>query len=146
MITNSRHSRKQLILAKSYSGNVVMSDSDVVMAECVQIELLNDLVVKVSFNLDDDHFVFRAVVRNQNEGTLILIQKRVTKNYILIGQSGFLHGNKGVHGGYVYDLEAFYFHLSLQFFDGSHKEVYFLGTDKEEANSNFINQDFKLQA
>lgn len=142
MATSIHHS----VLSQYYSGNVVMSDSDSVLAEQVKIELLNDLVVKVSFALDDKHFIFRAVVKNQDEGALILIQKRVTKDYILSGQSGFLHSNQSVHGGYLLNLDAFYFHLTIQFFDGTEKEVYFLGKNEQGVQSTFIKRNFKLQA
>ncbi len=146
MILNSHRINEQFGLAKCYLGNVVMSDSDVVLAESVGIERLNDLVVKVSFHLSSEKFVFRAVVKEQDEGALMLIQKRVTKEYILNGQTGFLYNNKSVHGGYLTDLDSFYFHLKIQFFDGKYREVYFLGKDEQKERLSFVNHDFKLQA
>lgn len=139
MIANIDQSRNQSLLAQAYLGNVVISGSDTILAERVQIELLNDLVIKISFDLGKDQFIFRAVLQKKDEGILFLIQKRVTKKYILNGRSGFLHSNKGVHGGYLLNLDAFYFHITIQFFDGTQKEVYFLGKDEKRVSLNFLN-------
>jgi hypothetical protein len=121
----------KIAIAPSYSGNLVMSDNESILAENVNIEHLNDLLVKVNFKMGEEVVVFRAIVKEQDQGSLMLIQNRVTKDYILNGQSGFLHKDRSVHGGFLHDIESFYFHVNIHFFNGRRKEIYFLGKDAQ---------------
>ena len=96
----------------------------------VQVKKLNNLLVKVFFKVNDQEINFRAMVSEQKEGTLLLVQEKVAENYILSGVSGFLYKKPNIHGGYLDQLKSFYFHVVLDFFNGEQLELYFLG--KEE--------------
>lgn len=118
-------------LAYKYKGSLVHSGSNRVFNAEVGIDRLNDLLVKVSFALENQQVFFRAMLSKQGEDMLMLIQNRVTKNYILSGISGFLYEKPNAHGGLLSKLNSFYFHISLDHFTGYPQEIYFFGKRAE---------------
>lgn len=119
-------------LSPVYKGNIVYSGSKQVLNTDIEVCQLNNLLVKISFKLNSTNILFRAMLHRHEEGLLMLIQDRVTTNYILSGRSGFLHKKPNVHGGLITRLNSFYFHISLDLFNGTNQEVYFLGKKEEE--------------
>ncbi len=118
-------------LSKRYSGEIVTSKDKHSKAKLVEVKRLNNLLVKVLFELDGEETSFRAMLSEQREGTLMLVQEKVSDQYILSGVSGFLYMKPNVHGGYVNRLNGFYFHIMVDYFNGTHQEVYFYGKEDE---------------
>ncbi|MFT6867395.1 MAG: hypothetical protein ACJA08_002237 [Cyclobacteriaceae bacterium] len=113
--------------SEGYIGSLIRSGSDTIASSAIKVISLNNILVKISFDSDFGKIVFRAVVSEQNEGILLFIQNRVTKDYILTGQNGFLYKKANVHGGIIHKLNSFYFHIKLDYFNGGTQEIYFLG-------------------
>lgn len=132
-------------LAAQYEGNLVFSLSRAIHKVKVDVERLNNLLVKVTFNLQGQEYMFRAMLSEQEEGTLMLIQDRVSRDYIITGMSGFMYQKPNVHGGFVKRLGSFYFHLTIDSFHGESKEVYFMGKESNEVNLRMERRSF-LQA
>lgn len=118
-------------LKGTYEGDFVSSLSDDVTSLTVSVTRLSDLLVKVSFVYHGIPVIFRAMLSEHKEGTLMLIQERITENYILNGVNGFLYRKKNVHGGFVSNLESFYFHLRFDLFESKQQEFYFIGKNTE---------------
>lgn len=127
------------ILSKSYEGDLVSSRSENPDITNVRVKRLNNLLVKVFFSFNGVEIDFRAMVSQQNEGTLLLVQEKVANNYILSGISGFLYKKPNVHGGFVKRLNSFYFHVMLDYFNGEQAELYFFG--KETGANQNLNFD-----
>jgi hypothetical protein len=125
-------------LSGKYLGNMVYSASRKVVRTYVEVVRLNHIIVKVLFSLEGREFVFRAMLSEQEEGLLMIIQDRVTKDHILSGVSGFLYQKPNVHGGYIHKLNSFYFHIRVKGFEGDFTEVYFMG--KEELEYQLLDQ------
>lgn len=119
-------------IASSYIGNIVYNGSKSIINTQVQIVPLNNILVKVRFTLRGNEYSFRAVLSEQEEGILMLIQDRTTKGYMLGGVSGFLPYKPNVHGGFISKLNSFYFHIKLSHYNSDDEEIYFLGKDQEE--------------
>ncbi|WP_258103349.1 hypothetical protein [Marinoscillum sp. MHG1-6] len=123
-------------LCGKFEGKLIQSGSEEVLSTDILVESLNDLLVKVSFNLDGEKVVFRAMLTAKAENILMTVQQRVTRGYILDGKSGFLYGESNTHGGFLKEMDSFFFHVKMAFFDGENKEVYFLGKDQRLINTN----------
>ena len=119
-------------IASTYIGNIVYNGSRSIINTEIQIIPLNNILVKVSFKLNKKEYSFRAMLSEQEEGTLMLIQDRTTKDYMLTGVSGFLPNKPNVHGGLINKLNSFYFHISLSHYDSNAEEIYFLGKEEQE--------------
>jgi len=117
------------ILSKTYEGDLVSSYSEDPKITNIQVKRLNNLLVKVCFSYNGVDVDFRAMVSEQNEGTLLLVQEKVADSYILSGVSGFLYKKPNVHGGFVNRLNSFYFHVMLEYFNGEQAELYFFGKE-----------------
>lgn len=113
-----------------YSGNLIYSKSSLVSRVEVAVQRLNDILVKVSFILKGQEYFFRAMISEQNEGHLMIIQDRVTDEYILSGVSGFLNNKPNIHGGLLSTLDSFYFHIAVKDFAGETSEFYFMGKER----------------
>lgn len=124
-------------IASKYMGSIVHSDSDRVEHSKIEVNPLNDLLIKVNFELNGSDIMFRAVLSEQEDDLHILIQDRITSGYILTGLSGFLYDKPEVHGGFLSQLNSFYFHIFLECFDGTGHEIYFLGEKEEAPHTNF---------
>lgn len=114
-------------LSGKYRGNLVYSTSRKVARSHAQVVRLNNLIVKVTFDLEDREYVFRAMLSEQEEGLLMIIQDRVAHDHILSGVSGFIHQKPNIHGGLISKLQSFYFHVRIKEFVGDQIEVYFMG-------------------
>jgi hypothetical protein len=121
-------------ISENYSGSLVQTGKSKIYTKSIEIERLNDILVKIAVDMDFGKVVFRAMLSEQEEGILMHIQNRVTKDYILKGQSGFLYKKSNVHGGYLKNLDSFYFHVNLSFFNNVNKEIYFLGKTPSEGS------------
>lgn len=117
-------------LSKQYYGNLAYTSSLKVGYAEVDVIPLNNILVKVKFAIGNQDYAFRAMLSEQEEGVLLIVEERVTQEYILSGLSGFLYKKPNVHGGLISKLNSFYFHVQVQHYDGDLIEVYFLG--KEE--------------
>lgn len=131
-------------LASTYQGHMVKSGSQQVMPLEIVVEHLTHLLIKVSFKIKGETFLFRAMLSEQKEGILMLIQNRVTSNYILSGQSGFLHKKPNVHGGWLPKIESFYFHVALNYFAEYSTEVYFIGKRSSTGEKKDVISGFSL--
>ena len=114
-------------LVRSYTGNLVLSNSKRIEQSKIYVEPLNKLLVKVSFEVEGEEFMFRAMLSEQEEGLLMIIQDRVTQDYIISGVSGFLHKKPNIHGGFLKHKNSFYFHINLEDYKNSNKEIFFMG-------------------
>lgn len=121
-----------LKLSESYIGNLVYNGSRSIINTKVKVQKLNNILVKVQFELDETTYTFRAVLSEQNEGCLMIIQNRVEMNHMLKGVSGFIQDKPNIHGGLITRLNSFYFHIQVQNFNGHQEEVYFIGKNPEE--------------
>ncbi|MEM9326480.1 MAG: hypothetical protein AAGA85_12525 [Bacteroidota bacterium] len=119
-------------LSKRYSGEMVTSNQKDAQSTVVEVKRLNNLLVKVFFELDGQEMSFRAMLSEQREGILMLVQEKISDQNILSGVSGFLYLKPNVHGGYVHRLHGFYFHVMLDYFNGVSQEVYFYGKEEED--------------
>ncbi len=129
------------VLSKTYQGDMVSSSDDQPAITDVQVKRLNNLLVKVIFKLEGREINFRAMVSEQNEGTLLLVQEKVAENFILSGVSGFLYKKPNVHGGYVNRLNSFYFHIMLDYFNGEQMELYFFGKEGKSKSQSRMDLD-----
>lgn len=119
-------------LSSTYKGNLVYSASRKIIHSAIEIAGLNNLLIKTRFELDGREFMFRAMLSHQDEGILMVIQNRITKNYILTGLSGFMHKKPNIHGGFIPKLNSLYFHVKINFFDGLQQEIFFIGKEEHE--------------
>ena len=119
-------------IATKYIGNIVYNGSSSIIGTEITIVPLNNILVKISFTLRDREYYFRAVLSEQQEGTLMMIQDRTTKDYMLKGVSGFLPNKPNVHGGLINKLNSLYFHISLSHYKSNNQEIYFLGKEEQE--------------
>lgn len=131
-------------LPQIFIGSLVNSDNLHVTESTVAVTSLNDLLVKISFYLDEEEVVFRAMLSEQKEGVLMLIKDRVTDKYILSGQSGFLYRKPNIHGGFINLLNSFYFHVKMEHYNGVKREIYFLGKDAEDRANYLENKQFHM--
>ncbi|MEP4535411.1 MAG: hypothetical protein ABJ004_20105 [Cyclobacteriaceae bacterium] len=115
--------------AHTYNGSMVYSGTEEILEQKIRVEMLTDILVKVSFETEIGTVVFRALASAHDEGNLLYIQNRVTGEYILQGVSGFVYKKTNVHGGFVNNLNSFYFHLRMDFFSGTTREYYFVGEE-----------------
>ena len=121
-------------LSELYVGNIVYNGAQRIINTEVTVVSLNNIQIKVHFYLGEIPYSFRAVLSEQEEGLLMLIQDRTTKGYMLSGVSGFLQNKPNVHGGFISKLNSFYFHIKLSHYDGQDEEIYFLGKTRGEYN------------
>ncbi len=121
-------------LSELYVGNIVYNGAQRIINTEVTIVPLNNILIKVHFYLGENRYSFRAVLSDQEEGTLMLIQDRTTRGYMLSGVSGFLQNKPNIHGGFISKLNSFYFHIKLSHYDSQDEEIYFLGKTREEYN------------
>ncbi|WP_115866202.1 hypothetical protein [Marinoscillum furvescens] len=119
-------------ISRVYWGNMVCAASREVTSSQITVHRLNDLLVKVVFRMGDAIYMFRGMLTEQDEGLLMTVQNRVMPDYILSGIEGFVPNKSNVHGGFMFQLNAFYFHIMIRKFDGTEVEVYFLGKPEEE--------------
>ncbi|MFY0601854.1 MAG: hypothetical protein JXR03_19425 [Cyclobacteriaceae bacterium] len=115
------------LLSASFKGNLIESGGANIEETIVQIERLNNILIKVSFELDFGKIVFRALVSKHKEGLMLFVQNRIAGGHILSGQSGFLNEKPHVHGGYNEKLDSIYFNIKIASFSGSTRECYFIG-------------------
>lgn len=125
-------------LAAVYEGNLIESGVNLIESLEVKIEGLNETLIKVSFYSDLGKIVFRALVSSQAQGAMIFIQKKICKDYILSGNSGFLMENSNIHGGFINKLNSFYFHIKLSCFNGQNRFCYFLGERKSIVSKEYL--------
>lgn len=118
-------------ISRRYKGNLVYSSSRKVARVFVDVSRLNHILVKVSFELNGQKYTFRGMLSEQEEGQLMIIQDRVTEQYILTGVSGFVYMKPNIHGGYINKLGAFYFHINVKDFQNEESEIYFMGKETE---------------
>lgn len=114
-------------LAGIYRGDLVASDSRGFMQAVVVVETLSDLLVKISFEYADEVVEMRAILSEENGDIHLIIQEKVTDDFILNGVRGFLCQKPNVHGGYINELNGFYFHVLFNHFSGPYQEFYFFG-------------------
>ena len=111
----------------TYHGDIVSSDRKQVEECSISVKSLNKVLVKVDFTLGEEIYSFRGMLSDQEEGVLMIIQEKVSDDFIISGVSGFLYQKPNVHGGFINQLNSFYFHIILDRFDGKHQEIYYLG-------------------
>lgn len=116
-----------LQLSGKYSGSLVISNQRGNQESDVEIERVNNLLVNIRFAVDGKLYSFKAMLSEQKEGILMMVQQKVADFYVLRGVSGFLFDKPNVHGGLVDLLSSLYFNIRIDFFDGRSREVYFLG-------------------
>lgn len=114
-------------LSGNYKGNLIYTSSRKVGHAEVLVERLNHIVVKVHFYLNGVHYSFRGVLSEQEEGLLMIVEDKVTYDYVLKGVNGFVYQKPNVHGGFIDNLDSFYFHIAIRYFSGPEHEVYFMG-------------------
>lgn len=119
-------------ISRVYWGNMVYAASREVISSQITVHRLNDLLVKVVFRVGESIYMFRGMLSEQDEGLLMTVQNRVMPDYILSGIEGFVPNKPNVHGGFMYQLSAFYFHVMIRQYDGTEVEVYFLGKPEGE--------------
>ncbi len=129
----------------TYNGDVVSSDSKQVIETAIEVKKLSEVLVKVDFSLAETDYSFRGMLTEQKEGTLMIVQEKVGDEFILSGVSGFIYKKPNVHGGFVNQLNSFFFHIILDTFSGGHKEVYFLGQKPTEKRDDKVRADQLFQ-
>ena len=127
-----------------YGGDIVSSDDKKTHHCSVYVKRLSPLLIKVDFRIKDNLYSFRGMLSDHEEGILMIAQEKISDEYILSGVSGFLYRRPNVHGGYVKQLNSFYFHVILDRFNGDHQEVYFLGQKSGEVQSDDESNKGKL--
>ncbi|MEQ9202700.1 MAG: hypothetical protein RLO09_08930 [Cyclobacteriaceae bacterium] len=110
-----------------YRGVLVSSRNEDLEELQVEINQLSNSLIKIIFQYQGIGVIFRALLNEQKEGLLMVVQERTTEGYILNGMDGFVYKKNNVHGGLLYNLNSFYFHLRLNTYDGAEQELYFLG-------------------
>lgn len=116
-------------LSGVYNGEIVFSDKVESLSVLVYVEVLSDVVVSVTFSTGDRKHSFSAILSEEQRDVHMIIQKKITEEYILNGVTGFLCKKPNIHGGYISDLQGFYFHILLNHFNGSYLEIYFFGKE-----------------
>lgn len=119
-------------LSSHYHGNMVYNTSHAEISAVVEVFRLNNILIKVKFEMEGSEYAFRAMLSEQDEGVLMMVEDRVTKGYIISGLSGFLYKKPNIHGGLISKLNSFYFHVQVQCYDGSTTEIYFLGKEEQD--------------
>lgn len=119
-------------LASHYHGSLAYTTCQKVIGTVVEVMRLNNILVKVKFEMNGTEYAFRATLSEQEEGVLMMVEDRITKGYMISGLSGFLYQKPNVHGGLISKLNSFYFHVQVQCYDGTIIEIYFLGKEEED--------------
>jgi hypothetical protein len=114
-------------IAGNYQGNLVVSDIKHPIQTTVKVEPLSDLIVRISFEIQDELMELRAILSEEGEDIHMIIQEKVTDDYISNGVRGFLCNKPNIHGGYLERLQGFYFHILFNHFSGKYREYYFFG-------------------
>jgi hypothetical protein len=114
-------------LATHFIGDLVVSYAKGHVEVPVQIRSLSDILIKVSFTYKDQLISMRAILSEESNDVHMVIQEKVTEQYILNGVSGFLCQKPNIHGGYIDQLKGMYFHILLNHFSGPYQEFYFFG-------------------
>lgn len=115
------------LLSGLFSGELVKSSDSEVHFVDVNIHKLNENLVKVNFTILNQNISFRALVNENEEGQLILIQKKMTPDNQLNGIGGFIKKCPNYHGGFINRLNSFYFHIEMNNYSGVPVQYYFLG-------------------
>jgi hypothetical protein len=114
-------------LSGKYHGSVVVTDIHNPIDIIVNVDILSEALVKVSFEIQNQLIEFRAILSESADDIHMIIQEKVTNDYILNGVRGFLCKKPNVHGGMIGELQGFYFHILSNHFDGKYREFYFFG-------------------
>ena len=114
-------------VAGNYAGEIVISDVEEPEQILVQVEPLSDVLVRVRFEANNEKVELRAILSEDEEDIHMIIQEKVTDDFILNGVKGFLCKKPNVHGGYISKLDGFYFHILFNHFNGKYREYYFFG-------------------
>ncbi len=115
------------VLSGNFHGELVCSEREPSIDLTVNITPLSKSVVRIGFQVEEMEFNFRGIVRSMTEGNLIYVKDLVTPQYILSGISGFLNQSNDFHGGFINQLDGFYFHVMVNYFTGKSREFYFFG-------------------
>jgi hypothetical protein len=110
-----------------YNGQMVISDIQQPIQVTALVEPLSDSLVRLTFDMEDRTVHFRAILSEESGDVHMIIQEKVTDDYILNGVRGFLCQKPNIHGGYIKRLRGFYFHLLFNHFSGKYRECYFFG-------------------
>lgn len=116
-----------LLISKKYIGDLVTSDDQDQANFVVDVKRITSLIVLIQFKYEGQVISFRAMLSRQKEGILFRIQEKISEDHLLKGVSGFLYGKPTIHGGFLKQLNGFYFHLGQSFFNQEEKDMYFLG-------------------
>ena len=115
------------MLAGVYRGDLVASDRNDPIETTITVEALSDVLVRVIFEYQGKEISMRAILSEGDGDIHMIIQEKVTERYILNGVRGFLCQKPNVHGGYINELDGFYFHILFNHFSGPYQEYYFFG-------------------
>lgn len=110
-----------------YQGDIVVSDFDNPKSAVIQVEALSDILVRISLHLNEQKIELKAILSEESGDVHMIIQEKVTDDYILNGVRGFLCQKPNIHGGYLSKLDGLYFHVLFNHFSGKYREVYFFG-------------------
>ena len=116
-----------LLISKSYIGDLVTSDNNDQNNFVIDVKRINNLIVLIQFKFEGQVISFRAMLSRQKEGILFRIQEKISGDHLLKGVTGFLYGKPNIHGGFINQLNGFYFHIAQSYFDQTEKDMYFLG-------------------
>ncbi len=116
-----------LLISRKYIGDLVTSDNQDMTDFVITVKRINSLMVLVQFIYKGQGISFRAMLSRQKEGILLRVQEKIVGDHILKGVSGFLYGKPTIHGGFLDQLNGFYFHISKYFLNSEEKDIYFLG-------------------
>ncbi|MDW3197186.1 MAG: hypothetical protein R8G66_32715 [Cytophagales bacterium] len=116
-----------LLISKTYIGDLVTSDNNDQANFVIDVKRINSLIVLIQFKYQNQVVSFRAMLSRQKEGILFRIQEKISGDHLLKGVSGFLYGKPNIHGGFINQLNGFYFHVGQSYFDHEDKDMYFLG-------------------
>ncbi len=123
-----------LLISKKYQGDLVTSNNQDQTDFIVDVKRINSLIVLIQFKFDGKEVSFRAMLSRQKEGILFRVQEKILGDHMVKGVSGFLYGKPNIHGGYLDQLNGFYFHISRAFFDFKLEDMYFLGKTYRHSN------------
>lgn len=116
-----------LLISKKYVGDLVTSNDQDQADFVIDVKRINSLIVLIQFKLEGQVVSFRALLSRQKEGILFRVQEKISGDHLLKGVSGFLYGKPNIHGGFLDQLNGFYFHVSKSYFDQNEEDMYFLG-------------------
>jgi hypothetical protein len=110
-----------------YNGELVSSVREDVQLGKIEVKVLHEHLCKVYLKNDDQELLIRGRVEKTEEGLLIIVNEKVTEDFIVNGLPGFVKTNPKYHGGYLHNLDGFFLNVKFKYFNGDLEEIYFFG-------------------